>query len=613
MDDHAASGSVNEGDAWAWASRLRRARRRWRDRVLRPSATDEREAFAALHGGRYMCVRLDKRCWLEVEDRQHRYAKNLRRYHFEWLRLERPGGSFWAWLEKAPTLPTCGRDKLETEVVSYCETESERQRYALRCVHGRLWSQLCDDDDATSSPPLSPHGSRERPRGGWGRLNTGPKGWIFVLRDGVLYARRKSTRAGVDRFHHSSFFGGECVDAAGLIIACDGVVTKLLPHSGHYRPREAILARLLHFLQDCLGLDLAQVEVDVQRLVRQARPEHARKVATPLFVSAREAHDFLVHKAMAKTTNLLRDIEARSFDADATPGENAPPKSPHTPHRPVTPLGRAASRANLRADQLEIEERMHQIGLGVKPPDDVALPDVGSDEPNNVVRQVCSFDDDDDDADSLRPRARSFEPIGTFVGGGETTAQPTTQLSVSWTSGRPPTRRRRSERRFLRRARRAYSTPPGPFGWLSRRAGSDDARNDPASDMSSSDDDADDRSSDPALSSDGSTSNYVKMARRIRSENALPLRLAIGFASITGASEFPRSNSKSSLSEFGDDFLFSNRPSASDWAAAAVPLRDVNARVASNHDSMGDYDDTIEFRMDPPAAHTPLPPANASH
>ena len=48
--------------------------------------------WQALAGGRYMCVRLDKRCWLEVEDPKHRYAKNLRRYHFEWLTLGSPCG-----------------------------------------------------------------------------------------------------------------------------------------------------------------------------------------------------------------------------------------------------------------------------------------------------------------------------------------------------------------------------------------------------------------------------------------------------------------------------------------------------------------------------------------
>ena len=69
------------------------------ERIYKRNATDEREAFASLAGGRYMCARLDKRCWLEVEDKRHRYAKNLRRYHYEWVRLERPKGDFFEWLD----------------------------------------------------------------------------------------------------------------------------------------------------------------------------------------------------------------------------------------------------------------------------------------------------------------------------------------------------------------------------------------------------------------------------------------------------------------------------------------------------------------------------------
>ena len=109
------------------------------ERIYKRNATDEREAFASLAGGRYMCARLDKRCWLEVEDKRHRYAKNLRRYHYEWVRLERPKGDFFAWLDshKEP-LQTCTREKLESEVVRYCSQDQAR-KYMLRCVGGLVF------------------------------------------------------------------------------------------------------------------------------------------------------------------------------------------------------------------------------------------------------------------------------------------------------------------------------------------------------------------------------------------------------------------------------------------------------------------------------------------
>ncbi|KAJ8602006.1 hypothetical protein CTAYLR_002756 [Chrysophaeum taylorii] len=432
-----APGMTLEATKASWANeracgRGRRRRNYSEEAVLRRGATDEREAFASLAGGRYMCVRLDKRCWLEVEDARHRYAKNLRRYHHEWaVRLGEPGGCFWRWLEDSEqtSLATCAREKLETEVVRYCSVDADRRKYALRCVDRRLLSQLCSDSAPVSSstraedetpqaaaaappPPkvlLSPSAGprgRESPvlqattttnkgdppstrvacGGGdsassfaalpgaarWGRLNTGPKGWIFVLHDGVLYARFKGTHAGRERFHHSSFFGGECVDAAGVIVSKDGIVTRLLPHSGHYRPREAHFARLLLFLQDRLGLDLERVDVDFQRVMRQARPEHSKKTDTPLFWSASDALAFLVRKAMVKSTNLLRDIEARREDLGGDDETASLLDVSQHVVRGGAPLRRSAqSRASLKAecqrDQQELEERMLAVGLGGPP------------------------------------------------------------------------------------------------------------------------------------------------------------------------------------------------------------------------------------------------------
>lgn len=89
-------------------------------------------------------------------------------------------------------------------------------------------------------------------------VTTESDGWIFVLRDNAIFANAKKTdtpprsvsvrtptlghpppltqphpaAACSHRFHHSSFFAGECIQAAGLFIAVDGVLTRLYPHSG---------------------------------------------------------------------------------------------------------------------------------------------------------------------------------------------------------------------------------------------------------------------------------------------------------------------------------------------------------------------------------------------
>jgi hypothetical protein len=107
-------------------------------------------------------------------------------------------------------------------------------------------------------------------------VDTGPEGWIFVLRDGGMYAAPKVTQRKDEvkkRFHHSSFFGGKAVEAAGIIITNhEGRLLRLYPHSGHYRPGEAHLQRTLLFLKK-RGLKLRRFDVDLQQIFHVARKE----------------------------------------------------------------------------------------------------------------------------------------------------------------------------------------------------------------------------------------------------------------------------------------------------------------------------------------------------
>lgn len=102
-------------------------------------------------------------------------------------------------------------------------------------------------------------------------VNTGPKGWIFVLQSGRMYACEKRTNT-FPRFHHSSFFAGAGVSAAGMLVCADGKLTKLFPHSGHYRPLDRHLYSLLATLRE-KGVDLAAVQVDVQRVMKLSRQQ----------------------------------------------------------------------------------------------------------------------------------------------------------------------------------------------------------------------------------------------------------------------------------------------------------------------------------------------------
>ena len=56
-------------------------------------------AVSRTYGGENNSM-IDRRAWLEVEDRKHRYAKNLRAYYKEWDKRGKPGDSFWTWLDE---------------------------------------------------------------------------------------------------------------------------------------------------------------------------------------------------------------------------------------------------------------------------------------------------------------------------------------------------------------------------------------------------------------------------------------------------------------------------------------------------------------------------------
>ena len=269
---------------------------------------------------------IDKRAWLEVWDVHHRYAKNLRLYHNEWSRLRRlyidiardgdeavasareaiaaraaaACSSFWEWLDgngmdavrdsPLPELEGVPRAVLNTDVVHYCKTAKERRHYALTFHGGRILQQR--------TRVLEP-------------INTSNGGWIFVLRDGVMYGARKKTTP--PRFHHSSFFAGECVQTAGLLVAQKGKLKRLYPHSGHYRPTEEQLLLLLRYLQ-AVDIELDGVDVDMQHVLKVPRAhrhdgQKLRKMDTPHMWSAMDALHFLQAKERARHAGVLAAVQ----------------------------------------------------------------------------------------------------------------------------------------------------------------------------------------------------------------------------------------------------------------------------------------------------------------
>mmetsp|Transcript_47561 Transcript_47561/g.136760 ORF Transcript_47561/g.136760 Transcript_47561/m.136760 type:complete len:732 (+) Transcript_47561:62-2257(+) len=214
-------------------------------------------------------AQLHRKAWLEVSDKYHRYGKNLRLYYRYWERLGFPTNQFFDWLDSKgeaagqplPNLDECPRSVLDSDTVLYITNPEVTEGYALDIVCNEEGRARIFDVDG-------------RP------VATGQEGWIFVLRDGVMYGAEKITSISghsKQRFHHSSFFGGKAVAGAGIIITDEeGFLDRLYPHSGHYRPGEAHMQRMLFFLHR-KGVDLRTFEMDTQQFRHVSRDKDAGK------------------------------------------------------------------------------------------------------------------------------------------------------------------------------------------------------------------------------------------------------------------------------------------------------------------------------------------------
>lgn len=266
-------------------------------------------------------AQLHRKAWLEVSDKKHRYGKNLRLYYRHWESLGFPTNKFFDWLDSEgasdglpkPEIDTCPRSELDSDTVLYVTDIEVTKGYAL---------SIDGDDDSGAGRILNADGEP---------IQTGPDGWIFVLRDNVMYGARKVTcLAGKSkqRFHHSTFFGGKAVSAAGVLITDhDGILTQVFPHSGHYRPGEADMQRMLFYLYN-QGVDLRTFEVDTQQLIHISRQdvnkngvkaEKKKKIdSLHLRPAAIMAH-YLSHKARCIGQGLFADIHRLQEEGTTAP------------------------------------------------------------------------------------------------------------------------------------------------------------------------------------------------------------------------------------------------------------------------------------------------------
>ena len=278
---------------------------------------------------------LHRKAWLEVSDTKHRYGKHLRMYyrHWESLYVLAPNnsssnsngtifvassrGTFFDWLDSVgthagkelPEIPDCPRVVLDSDMVTYIDDVETSKQYAVRIS-------------------TVAHGAGRLVLSNGSVVRTGSAGWMFVIRDNVMYVAPKVINGlSAKRFHHSSFFGGRAVQAAGIIVTdeTNGYIQQILPHSGHYRPGESDVQRVLYFLH-VMGVGWSTFTVDVQQFLFVDRSSNSntittcsgymkkKKVESLHLRSAVTVADFLSHKARCLQPNgVFAEIEARRF------------------------------------------------------------------------------------------------------------------------------------------------------------------------------------------------------------------------------------------------------------------------------------------------------------
>ncbi|KAJ4750600.1 hypothetical protein LUZ62_085005 [Rhynchospora pubera] len=179
--------------------------------------------------------------WLEAIDPRHRYGHNLHYYYDCWLHCESKQPFFY-WLDvgegKEISLEeNCPRSKLQQQCIKYLGPK-EREAYEVIIEEGKLMykqsRELIDTSEGLKSDK-----------------------WIFVLSTSKsLYVGKKKK----GKFQHSSFLAGGATSAAGRLVAENGLLKAVWPHSGHYRPTEENFQEFMSFLKDH-NVDLTDVKL----------------------------------------------------------------------------------------------------------------------------------------------------------------------------------------------------------------------------------------------------------------------------------------------------------------------------------------------------------------
>ncbi|GMI63309.1 hypothetical protein like AT3G58480 [Hibiscus trionum] len=176
--------------------------------------------------------------WLEAIDPRHRYGHNLQFYYAKWLHCESKEPFFY-WLDigegREVNLENCPRSKLQHQCIKYLG-QIEREEFEVVVRDEKLvYKKSGKVVDTTGAVDVK---------------------WIFVLSASKkLYVGQKSKGT----FQHSSFLAGGATLSAGRLVAENGILKAIWPHSGHYLPTEENFQVFISFLGDH-NVDLTNVQ-----------------------------------------------------------------------------------------------------------------------------------------------------------------------------------------------------------------------------------------------------------------------------------------------------------------------------------------------------------------
>ncbi|CAK8571250.1 unnamed protein product [Lathyrus sativus] len=254
--------------------------------------------------------------WLEAIDPRHRYGHNLQFYYVQWLHCD-SNQPFFYWLDigggREFGSERCSRSKLQQQCIKYLGPE-ERKAYEVVIENGRLFYKH-------SGNPVE---------------STKDAKWIFVLSTSkTLYVGQKNKGT----FQHSSFLAGGATLSAGRLVADDGVLKAVWPHSGHYLPTEENFQEFVSFLKEN-NVDLTDVQKNPEE------DDETIKTNQEFYFRGKSSEKLPSNIETESSSSILSEEKSKETNEDSSADSDVNP-----------PLSRLSKRLGTKISRLEIPKR----------------------------------------------------------------------------------------------------------------------------------------------------------------------------------------------------------------------------------------------------------------